>query len=235
MSIKLIMFDLDGTLLPMNQNKFVKIYFEGLTNKFIPKGYEPKKLMESIWLGIKEMVKNDGSLSNEKVFWNKISSIYGNKIYDEIPSFEEYYLTDFIKAKEACCLTNKANEIIKLSKNLGYKVILATNPIFPSVATKQRIKWAGLEESDFELVTTYENSTSCKPNLRYYQEIMNKFNVTPEECVMIGNDATEDMISNELGIKVFLLKDCLINSKNVDISKYPQGSFEELEIFIKNL
>lgn len=235
MSIKLIMFDLDGTLLPMNQNEFVKIYFDGLTNKFIPKGYEPKKLMESIWLGIKEMVKNDGSLLNEKVFWNKISSIYGNKIYDEIPSFEEYYLTDFIKAKEACSLTNKANEIIKLSKNLGYKVVLATNPIFPSVATKQRIKWAGLEESDFELVTTYENSTSCKPNLRYYQEIMNKFNVTPEECVMIGNDATEDMISNELGIKVFLLKDCLINSKNVDISKYPQGSFEELEIFIKNL
>jgi FMN phosphatase YigB (HAD superfamily) len=219
----------------MNQNEFVKIYFEGLTNKFIPKGYEPKKLMESIWLGIKEMVKNDGSLLNEKVFWNKISSIYGNKIYDEIPSFEEYYLTDFIKAKEACNFTNKANEIIKLSKKLGYKVVLATNPIFPSVATKQRIKWAGLEESDFELVTTYENSTSCKPNLRYYQEIMNKFNVTPEECVMIGNDATEDMISNELGIKVFLLKDCLINSKNVDISKYPQGSFEELEIFIKNL
>lgn len=235
MSIKLIMFDLDGTLLPMNQNEFVKIYFEGLTNKFIPKGYEPKKLMESIWLGIKEMVKNDGSLLNEKVFWNKLSSIYGNKIYDEIPSFEEYYLTDFIKAKEACSLTNKANEIIKLSKNLGYKVVLATNPIFPSVATKQRIKWAGLEESDFELVTTYENSTSCKPNLSYYQEIMNKFSVTPEECVMIGNDATEDMISNELGIKVFLLKDCLINSKNVDISKYPQGSFEELEIFIKNL
>jgi FMN phosphatase YigB (HAD superfamily) len=235
MSIKLIMFDLDGTLLPMNQNEFVKIYFEGLTNKFIPKGYEPKKLMESIWLGIKEMVKNDGSILNEKVFWNKISSIYGNKIYDEIPSFEEYYLTDFIKAKEACNFTNKANEIIKLSKKLGYKVVLATNPIFPSVATKQRIKWAGLEESDFELVTTYENSTSCKPNLRYYQEIMNKFNVTPEECVMIGNDATEDMISKELGIKVFLLKDCLINSKNVDISKYPQGSFEELEIFIKNL
>jgi hypothetical protein len=122
------MFDLDGTLLPMNQNEFVKIYFEGLTNKFIPKGYEPKKLMESIWLGIKEMVKNDGSLLNEKVFWNKISSIYGNKIYDEKPSFEEYYLTDFIKAKEACNFTNKANEIIKLSKNLGYKVGLSVKP-----------------------------------------------------------------------------------------------------------
>ena len=139
------MFDLDGTLLPMNQNKFVKIYFEGLTNKFIPKGYEPKKLMESIWLGIKEMVKNDGSLSNEKVFWNKISSIYGNKIYDEIPSFEEYYLTDFIKAKEACNFTNKANEIIKLSKKLGsnIKVCKDVNKILSSDNIKHDLAYTG--------------------------------------------------------------------------------------------
>lgn len=56
-----------------------------------------------------------------------------------------------------------------------------------------------------------------------------------EECVMIGNDVGEDMIAETLGMKVFLLTDCLINKNNTDISRYPHGSFPELLSFIQEL
>ena len=48
MSIKAILFDLDGTLLPMDQDLFTEGYFRLLAEKMAPYGYEPKKLIASI-------------------------------------------------------------------------------------------------------------------------------------------------------------------------------------------
>ena len=114
-------------------------------------------------------------------------------------------------------------------------MILATNPLFPAQATHWRIQWAGMKPEDFELVTTYDNSSSCKPNPKYYQDILDQFGLKAEECVMVGNDVTEDMIAGTMGMKVFLLTDCMINKDNEDISVYPNGGFTELEMFLKTI
>ena len=122
---------------------------------------------------------------------------------------------------------------MKLIKSKGYRVVLATNPIFPKEATYHRCSWAGLEKEDFELITTYDNSTCCKPNPAYYLGITKKLGVEPEECLMVGNDVSDDMVAELIGMKVFLLSDCLINKENKDISAYPSGNFEALEKYIK--
>ena len=109
---------------------------------------------------------------------------------------------------------------------------LATNPIFPAVATESRIRWVGLEPEDFEIYTTYENIGYCKPNPEYYREILRRMDVKPEECLMVGNDVTEDMVAETIGMDVFLLTDCLINKEEKDISQYKQGSFAELVEFL---
>ena len=105
---------------------------------------------------------------------------------------------------------------------------MATNPIFPAVATESRIRWAGLTPADFELYTTYENIGFCKPNPAYYLEIANRLNVVPEECLMVGNDVTEDMVARSVGMRGFLLTDCLINKERKDINQFRRGSFEQL-------
>ena len=64
---------------------------------------------------------------------------------------------------------------------------------------------------------------------------MRTLGVSPAECLMVGNDVSEDMIAETLGARVFLLTDDLINSKNADISVYPHGSYEELIAFIKKI
>ena len=118
---------------------------------------------------------------------------------------------------------------------MGFDLILATNPIFPAIATQSRIRWAGMLPEDFRLVTTYENSHFCKPNPNYYRQILHNLNLQPEECLMVGNDVAEDMVARELGMKVFLLTDCLINRKNLPTDSYPQGSFEALMDYIQTL
>ena len=127
-----------------------------------------------------------------------------------------------------CGYHPKAAETVRALKEKGFRVALATNPIFPQIATAQRIRWTGLTPEDFELFTTYENSHFCKPNLSYYEEVLERLGVTPQECLMVGNDVSEDMIAEKLGMKVFLLTDCLINKEDKDISVYPSGSFEQL-------
>ncbi|MBO5851607.1 MAG: HAD hydrolase-like protein, partial [Clostridia bacterium] len=119
----------------------------------------------------------------------------------------------------------------KLKKN-GYNLILATNPLFPKIGTFNRLKWAGVNYDDFSYVSTYENSSFCKPNLNYYLEILNKLSLKAEECLMIGNDVLDDMVTLNLNMQAFLLTDCLINKNDEDINKFNNGNFEDLFKFL---
>ena len=235
MKITTVLFDLDGTLLPMDQETFAKAYIGGLAKAAEAHGYEPMTMSNSILAGTAAMVKNDGTKSNEAVFWDALDKTYGESVAKDVHIFDEFYQTDFQKIKHICGFAPRAAEVVGRIKEMGLRVALATNPLFPVVATESRIRWAGLDVRDFELYTTYENSYHCKPNPDYYRDVLGQLHVDPTECVMIGNDVGEDMIAAKLGMKVFLLTDCLINRKNEDISVYPHGSFDELLAYIKNL
>ena len=235
MKLTTVLFDLDGTLLPMDQETFVKEYFGRIAAKLAPQGYEPKKLVETIWRGTGAMVKNNGSKTNEEAFWEVAVTVYGDRIIKDKRFFDEFYEEEFDKIKAVCGYHPAAAEIVHSLKEKGYRVVLATNPIFPARATQWRIQWAGLQPEDFELYTAYENSSYCKPNLDYYREIMDKLHLAPEECLMVGNDVGEDMIAEQLGIQVFLLTDCLINKAGADISQYPHGGFAQLDAYLKEL
>lgn len=233
--ITTIFFDLDGTLLPMDQDVFVKSYFGSLAAKMAPLGYEPEKLVKAIWIGTGAMVNNPGGRTNEAVFWEAFTGIFGQDVLKEMPYFDSFYRNEFQNARHSCGFNPQAAQAIREIKAMGFRTVLATNPIFPAVATQSRIRWAGLTPEDFELITTYENSCHCKPNPDYYRDILEELKRNPEECVMVGNDVSEDMVAETLGMKVFLLTDCLINKENKDIQAYAHGSFPELMAFVRGL
>ena len=232
---KAILFDLDGTLLPMDQEVFVRDYLGRMAAFLAPHGYDPQSLIKAVWAGTGAMVKNDGKALNEDVFWYVFNSILDRDARQDLALFEEFYRTEFQKAKDSCGFNPAAVEAIRQIKDMGYRLILATNPLFPAIATYSRARWAGLNPEDFELITTYENSRFCKPNPDYYREILGKIALDGSQCLMVGNDVGEDMIAGTLGMKTFLLTDCLINKTAEDISQYPNGSFPELLHYIRSL
>ena len=236
MKLTTILFDLDGTLLPMDNDEFTKGYFKLLVKKLAPYGYEPQKLIDGIWSGTAAMVKNDGTKTNEQAFWEKFSEVFGEKALADKPLFDEFYKKEFQNAKAICGYNPKAAIAVHTIKEMGFRIALATNPIFTSNETESRISWAGFDPNDFELYTTYENIGYCKPNPEYYREIARRLGVSPEQCLMVGNDVTEDMeAAQKAGMSVFLLTDCLINKERKDISVYPRGSFEQLIDFANKL
>lgn len=230
---KAILFDLDGTLLPMNQEKFTKAYFQEII-KIMDK-YDSSFVISNIYRCINAMVNNTGIKTNEEVFWNELVNIYGNQILEDKIKFDDFYLNKFDDLKNTCSYNKLSNVLIKRLKEKGYIIVLATNPLFPAVATETRMKWAGLDKNDFILYTTYENSYHCKPNLDYYHDILKYINCSADECIMIGNDVDEDMVAFNLGMETFLLTDCLINKNHININQFNYGNINDLEIYINSL
>ena len=215
--IKNILFDLDGTLLNMDQDKFLELYMLSLYNYSKEEYKDVYELIDLIKKGVYLMVNNNGKLTNEEVFYNHFKSFHKDNTDALLKKYEEYYNSDFIITKESTSLKKVAPLLIKELKEKGYNLILATNPIFPRIATLNRIKWAGLDPNDFMYISTYENSHYSKPNIKYYEEILNKLNLNKEECLMIGNDTSEDYVITNLDIPCIILKENLINKNNLDL------------------
>lgn len=229
-------FDLDGTLLPMpSQQRFLEVYLKAVSGKVMNYGYDPQTLIQALMIGTEQMVKNDGSMTNEERFWMEFGKHLGTKSKELEEIFDDFYRNEFAFAKIATSNHPLANSCIKLLKEKGYLVVLATNPLFPRIATLTRMLWAGLDPKDFELITTYENSSYCKPNLCYYNEVLTNMGKKPEECIMIGNDVREDMCAAQLGLDTFLLTDCLICPEGEDITGFRQGDFNTLYQMIMEL
>lgn len=232
--IRTVLFDLDGTLLPMDMDVFLKAYMGGLARRVAPAcGYDPKALVAGIMAGTEAMIRNDGGQSNEEAFWDFFAARFeGKDVRADIPHFDAFYREDFDRVAEVCGRDPRAAQTVRELKRRGYRVILATNPLFPAVATEARIRWAGLEPADFEFYTTYEDSRHCKPNPDYYRDVLARAGCRAEECLMVGNDASDDVAAEQAGISVFLLTACLCNKENRDISGYPQGDFDDLMAYI---
>lgn len=230
--IDTIIFDLDGTLLPMDQDRFLYGYFQKIKAKF-PE-LDMKHFMPALQQGIQAMIENDGKMTNEQRFWKTFYQLHPHYPFIE-ERFVDFYQNDFQSLIQYTNPNPLAKKIIDMLVLKGYELLCCTNPLFPQIATFSRLKWAGLDPSNFQVVTTFENSTYSKPNLLYYQEVLKQNHKDPLTCLMVGNDVSEDMIVSKLGMKTYLLKDNIINIHNLDYQVDYEGSFIDLFEFVKKL
>ena len=237
MSIKHILFDLDGTLLPMVQDEFVKFYMPLLAKSYMGAGVslDPKKFIGAVWAGYEAMVKNDGSRTNREAFWSYMEPELPISTEESENIALKFYENEF---NQAICTTKPtpvSNQIVKKAKSRGLETYLATNPVFPQCATMNRIRWAGLVAEDFKVITTYETCTYCKPNPEYFRGILEEFSLDPSECLMVGNDVEEDLAIRVLGVKTYLVTDTMENKKDLPVKSDYIGTLEELLKFIETV
>lgn len=229
-----VLFDLDGTLLPMDEDAFTEKYFAELVKKAAPYGYEPKALVAAVWKGTKAMIKNDGTGKNHDRFWQVFADTLGQDVLKLEPVFDAFYANEFHRAKAATGENPLAKQAVEAAKAQGFDTILATNPLFPLVGVETRLSWVGLTLEDFSQVTAYEEYSYCKPNPGYFLEVLEKGRKKPGECLMVGNDVDEDLTAaSAVGIDTFLTTDCLINDSGADLSGVETGTFAEMLDFLK--
>ena len=233
--MKAILFDLDGTLLPLDEKLFVDIYFTELSKVFSEYNIESNKLVEAIWTATHEIIKNDGKRTNEEAFWEKFKSIINIDLLNIKEVLEKFYANDFFTKLKKCSTENSLAKVaVELAKKKGRKVILATNPVFPEDALV-RLKWTGLDVDDFDYVTHYSNSSFSKPNPKYYLDLCEKLDVEPKDCLMIGNDERQDIFAaSSAGMNCYLVTDYLYTYPECKVN-CEKGSFEDLIEKLKTL
>ena len=230
---KAVFFDLDGTLLALNMERFTKMYFSLVENCGFYKlfGDDGKRVFGS---GIYAILNNNGAMLNRDIFLKVVSEASGANPDAILDHMDAFYINEFPKIRACAHSDERAVETVRILKEKGYRLILSTNPIFPSSATNVRIEWAGLSPDDFEYVSYYDNSHYCKPNLEYFKEILDHTGLAAKDCYVIGNDVREDMGATTLGFEGFLLLDNVIG----DLGRVPpckQGNYSDLLSFAKNL
>jgi len=235
---KAILFDLDGTLLPMDMKTFTEGYFRDLYKTVNMPEIPVEQFIDAIWKGTYAMMKNDGTKTNRDVFWEVFGQImnYDEEMIQKIDSrCLGFYGNEFKKAKRFCMENPFAKEAVAEARAKADKVILATNAIFPMAGHITRLSWVGLEGSDFDYITCYEEEHYCKPNPKYFLSIMEKMDLKPEECLMIGNDEREDMLCATMaGIDSYLIEDTMIPYAEKPWTG-ERGSFADMLQMLKGL
>ncbi|GEN32551.1 haloacid dehalogenase [Aneurinibacillus danicus] len=211
MAKKAIFFDLDGTLLMLDTEAFLNRYMKRL-GEYTAHLVDPELLVKSVWNATKQMMKDAGAeRTNEEIFREHFLAACGVEQGDIWPLFDKFYSEEFPLLKEDIEPHPYALKVVEEAKKQGYRLVVATNPVFPGIAIRERMKWAGLLENDFEHVTIFETSHYCKPNPKYFLEICERIGIKPENAIMIGNDMQQDMVAAEVGLKTFLVEDYKID------------------------
>ncbi|HZK34469.1 MAG TPA: HAD family hydrolase [Bacillota bacterium] len=228
-----ILFDLDGTLLPVEIEDFTRVYFSEM-GKYFSDLIEPEKLIDYVWTGTKAMIASLDKRTNEKVFMESFKKSIGDDISTYVGRFDSFYDKGFLLARKTVKRKPIVKDTIEILKDKGYSLVIATNPLFPEKAILHRIAWAGLDARDFDYISNYEQNSYCKPNIEFYEEVLQALGKGPEQCYMVGNHVQEDMVASRLGIKTYLVTDYMINDGEEIQGDY-KGDYEDFYRFCSDL
>ncbi|MBN2899946.1 MAG: HAD family hydrolase [Clostridia bacterium] len=232
--INTVIFDLDGTLLPMNTDEFMNGYNRAIAGYFKDL-IDPKEFVKALWESTEATVKNLEHKKNYDVFkaeMEKRVSVDVELLYDHIYAFYDEVFHDlgtYASRSEAIV------KAVRLLKQKGYRVLIATNPLFPMKANHTRIRWAGFEPDEFDYISSFEDNHYCKPHIAFYEEVLQANQIDTATALMVGNDVREDLVVKKLGVRTYLIEDHLIIRDDQPYDTDYQGNYGAFLTFVENL
>ena len=188
-----ICFDLDGTLLPMDIDEFMNVYFRAIAAFVASRGHDPEPFMAGLRAGTAAMGANDGSRTNAEAFWPVMLAHVDPAEADWRALADEFYATEFGRIGEGFEGDPAVPRVLGELAAKGYPLALTTMPMFPLAAVEWRLRWAGADPAAFARITHYENARSIKPKPRYFAENLAALGVEGTDVLMVGNNTLEDM------------------------------------------
>ena len=204
--LKSVLFDLDNTLIFFDEHAFFERYMRALAPVFSdlwPFESFYRRMIESV----QSLLHNDGTRTNAERFMEGFSRGYAEKSGDLWNRFMRFYKTEFDQFRTLVRVPDGISGVFEELRTEGVKLVIASNPLWPLSVQEKRLRWAGLDGIQFDLITHIENTSFCKPNIEYYREICRFLGTEPESCLMVGNDVVNDMVVSRIGMKTFLLQD----------------------------
>lgn len=231
--IRVILFDLDGTLLQSDMNVFMPHYLQALTARLahlIPPSQLSAQLMRSTRL---MMANTDPTRTNQQVFDADFYLKIGHSREEMLPLLEDFYTHDFARLRDLTQPKPEARAVVQAALTRGYDVAIATQPVFPLTAVRQRLEWAGVADFPYRLVTSYENMHACKPQPAFFQEVLAVLGRSPGECLFAGDSTSDDIApAAQLGLHTFWVTDAAPDPTDSTVHARWRGSLGDLHRLI---
>jgi FMN phosphatase YigB (HAD superfamily) len=230
--LKAILFDLDGTLIHDSMDTFLPPYFRALTKK-VAHLVPPDKFIAQLTASTRAMVaRTDLSLTMEEAFAADFFSKLGVAREILTPLFDDFYARDYPELRAYVQPIQESRGVVARAIDLGYKTVIATMPVFPGTAIRQRMEWGGIDDLAYVLVTDYQTMHASKPHSAYYREIAAMIGCAPEDCVMVGNEVENDMLpAKRAGMKTFFVTNG--QNANVDTPTDWCGTLKDFSVLLE--
>lgn len=233
-----VLFDLDDTLIINNAEHFTRVYL-GLLGKHLQHLVEPQKMIQALMDGTRQMVAKieiAGTLESafDREFYPQIGlpkETLWNTLFD-------FYQNVFPVLKTETTFRPEAVTLVQQCLANGWKVAVATNPLFPEIAVHHRLNWAGLDSDRFPFaaITSYETYHFAKPQSAYFIEVADRIAAFDHSVVMVGNDLENDILpAGKAGLRVFWITDSDEALPACMPSGSKRGKFEEIYPWLRQI
>ena len=227
-----LLFDLDDTLLDTNIESFIPAYFQAFSRHL--ETYVSSSLMlPALISGMNLMMENeDPSRSLKDVFGEDFYEKIGIPEQDLVDVIDDFYDNEFPKLQETTDHRPDAVPLIEWAFSQGCRIAIATDPLFPRKATYHRLRWAGFEPEQFELVSSFENFHFSKTHEAYYAEMLGQLGWPDGPVLMVGNDMKRDIVpANKFGLKTYFIDDDSTSSPGPEAGR---GTLADLRLWLES-
>lgn len=229
-----LLLDLDDTLLNTNLQAFIPAYFQALATELEPH-IDPKAMMRALLTGTNLMNESDD-------FSRTLSDVFDDAFYPQLniskdallPAIEHFYDELFPRLQTLTTQKPDAKPFVDWAFAQGYRIAVATDPLLPRKATHHRLRWAGFEPEQFEIVTAFEQFHFSKTHAAYYAEVLGRMGWPDEPVLMVGNDLERDILpAKKLGLATFLVDDGSASTSGLEADA--RGSLADLRRWLESV
>ena len=222
-----LLLDLDDTLLNTNLQAFIPAYFHSLSKELTPHA-APDIMLRALLKGTHSMNESDD-------FSRTLQDVFEAEFYPQLnvsrreiePAIERFYDNVFPNLGGLTTQVLDAKTFVDWAIAKGYRVAIATDPLFPRMATYHRLRWAGFDPTQFELVSSFENFHFTKTHPAYYAEVLGRMGWPEGPILMVGNDLERDIVpSKKLGLAAFHVD--VESAPGLEKDAQPRGTLSDL-------
>lgn len=227
-----LLLDLDDTLLDTNLESFVPAYFQALSQHL--QGYcSGGRVTRALIAGMNAMNANEDPRRTLK-------SVFEDEFYPRLGIRKETVadaLDDFLRRvlPGLADLTQPRPEAIRFvewAESVGYRLAIATDPLFFREAVEERLRWAGLDSDQFALISTADDFHFTKSHPAYFAELLGRLGWQEGPVLMAGNDLNRDIVpARRLGLKTFLVETDSASSPSGEAAR---GTLSDLRAWIES-
>ncbi len=201
-----LLLDLDDSLLKTNQAAFVPAYFQALSTKLFPQ-LDPGLVARALVAGTNAMNQNeDFTRTLKNVFNDVFYPMLGLEMGAHDTEIEAFYDEVFPTLQTITSKNPDAQSFIEWAKARGHRIVIATDPLLPRKATHHRVRWAGFDPAEFDLISVFEDFHFSKSFPAYYAEVLGRVGWQEGPVIMVGNDMGRDILpAKRLGLPTFFL------------------------------